>query len=136
MRFTSSFSGHVLCMFLCTIIFYFLLPMHRRELFWGQFFEMEILMDLHVLRSLEFENYIFRGCCVCVCLYCITAKQIMAETPNLLFYICIICIDGYMKLFKKIRQIVCIQGHTKEFENITVYGRNFFLMQFKMFRLH
>ena len=35
----------------------------------GQTFEIEILMDLHVLRSPESENHIFSGwsMCTCVC---------------------------------------------------------------------
>ena len=42
----------------------------EKVLFWGQIFEVEILNDLHVLRSLESENHIFSGCSVCarVCL--------------------------------------------------------------------
>ena len=45
------------------MIFNFLLQecMAEKELFWGQIFEMEILMDLHVLRSPESENHIFSG---------------------------------------------------------------------------
>ena len=42
------------------IPFYFLLPRSRKSIFLGgQIFEMEILMDLHVLRSSESEYHIF-----------------------------------------------------------------------------
>ena len=45
--------------------------MAEKVLFLGQLFEMEILMDLHVLRSPESENHIFsvwsEYVCVCVC---------------------------------------------------------------------
>ena len=39
----------------------------EKVLFLGQIFEMEILMDLHVLRSPESENLIFSKWSVCVC---------------------------------------------------------------------
>ena len=82
----------------------------------GQTFEMEILMDLHVLRSPDSENHIFSKwslcMCVCVCLcVCVsvinlTQKQIIAESSNLAFYIWVIgrC---YLKLFIKIGQKFC-----------------------------
>ena len=45
--------------------------MVEKVLLLGQIFEMEIIMDLHVLRSPESENHIFSDwsvCkCVCVC---------------------------------------------------------------------
>ena len=44
----------------------------RKYCFWVKFFEVQILMDLHVLRSPESENHIFSKwsvrMCVCVCL--------------------------------------------------------------------
>ena len=44
----------------------------EKVLIWGQIFEMEILIDLQVLRSLESEKHIFSVwsvcMCVCVCL--------------------------------------------------------------------
>ena len=79
-------------------------------MFLGQIFEMEILLDLHVLRSPESENHIFSvwpvcivslcvsmcvpvslslSLCVCVSVISITQKQITAETSNLVLYICI-----------------------------------------------
>ena len=129
-------------------------------MFWGQIFEMDILMDLHVLRSPESENLPFvcmyvclcacvsvclfvcvcmRVCvyvCACMCVYVISIsqKQIAAESSNLVFYICIIC-KCDLKLFIKIGQKLCVQGHTKEFLYITAYGRNFFLVNFRIFRV-
>ena len=49
--------------------FYFLLPIRRESIVFGQIFEMEILMDLHVLRSPESEKHIFslQSVCMCVC---------------------------------------------------------------------
>ena len=85
-----------------------------KALFLGQIFEMEILMDLHVMRAVESKNHIFSVCSVCmfvslcvclcacvsvcvsvctsvcVCVITTTQKQIAAETLNLVFYICII----------------------------------------------
>ena len=51
----------------------FSLVMVEKILFWGQIFEMEILMDLHVMRSPESENHFYAfglslSVCVCVCL--------------------------------------------------------------------
>ena len=44
----------------------------------------------------------------------VTPKQVKAATPNLIFYTFIIC-RCYLKLFMKVEEIVCVQGHTKEF---------------------
>ena len=106
------------CFFLFSFLFYFLLPINRESIVLGQIFEQEILMDLHVLRYLESENHIFSVCSVCMCvrvsLISITQKQIAAETSNLVFYICIRH-KCDLKLFIKIGQKLCVQGHTKEF---------------------
>ena len=90
----------------------------EKLLFLGRIFKMEISMDLYVLRSLESENHIFSVWSVCVCLcvsvISITHKQITAESSDLAFYFCVIgrC---YFKLFIKIGQKLCVQGHAKEF---------------------
>ena len=43
----------------------------KKVLFWSQIFEMEILMNLHLLKFSESENHFFSGwslcMCVCVC---------------------------------------------------------------------
>ena len=39
----------------------------KKVMFWSRIFEMEILMDLHVLRSPESENHIFSKWSVCIC---------------------------------------------------------------------
>ena len=52
----------------------------EKEPFWGQVFEMEILMDWHVSRSPESENDIYSGFCVWVSAISISQKQITAET--------------------------------------------------------
>ena len=69
--------------------------MLKKVLFLHQIFEMEILMDLHVLRSSESENDTF-GLSPSVCvrerenIFRVIQKQIAAKTPNLIFYSCII----------------------------------------------
>ena len=83
-------------------------------------------MDLHALRSPESGYDTFSGWCVnvCVCVLFIrkTPKQIIAETANLAFYICVIC--GYdLKNFMEIEKMV--REHTKELESTTTYGQNF-----------
>ena len=74
----------------------------------GQTFEMEILIDLQVLRFPELENRILAVdlcvyVCVCVPVINITQNQIAAQTSNLVF-----C--NYIKPDKNY-----VQGHTKEF---------------------
>ena len=51
--------------------YYFLLPISRQSIVLGWNFEMQTLMDIHVLRSPESENHIFSvwSVCMCVCLY-------------------------------------------------------------------
>ena len=87
--------------------------MVEQVLFWVQIYETEILMDLHVLRSPESENHIFRCCSVCVCVFRKTQKQITAETLDLAFYIFIICRWNF-KLFMRIEQVFCLLKYTKE----------------------
>ena len=50
--------------------------------------------------------------CVCVTFISITQKEIVAETSNLVFYICI-TYRCYLKLFIKIGQKLYVQGHPK-----------------------
>ena len=55
------------------------LRIEEKALFLGQIFVMEILMDLHILRSSEYENHIFSGWSVyvCVCLFvCLLSAQL------------------------------------------------------------
>ena len=48
-------------------LFNFLLAMYgRKSIVLGQIFEIDILMNLHVLSSIESENLIFNGWSVCV----------------------------------------------------------------------
>ena len=78
-----------------TIYYYFLLHINIESKFLGQIFEVEILMNLHILRSPESKNHIFSGwsvsvcsracvcadsVCVCVFFILITQKQITAES--------------------------------------------------------
>ena len=75
----------------------------------NQIFEQEILMDLHILRSPEYENHIL-AVLVCVYLLSESQKQIRVETLNLVFYICIM-FRYYLNLFIKIGQKVCTGTH-------------------------
>ena len=66
----------------------------------------------------ESKNLIFSGRSLCVCICArvpvinIKSKQIVTETPNLVFYFCIMC-RCFLKLFMKIERIVCVQKHKK-----------------------
>ena len=90
--------------------------MVEKVLLFGQIFEVEILIDLHVLSSHEFKNHIFSGLCMYVCasFITVTQKQIAAESSNLAFYICIIR-RYYLKRFIKIGQKLCVQERIKKF---------------------
>ena len=48
--------------------------MVEKVLFWGQISEVEILMDLHIMRSTESEIHIFSGCSVRMYVCSITQK--------------------------------------------------------------
>ena len=48
-------------------VYYFILAISREVLCLGHIFEVENLMDLYVLRSLESENHIFRVWSECMC---------------------------------------------------------------------
>ena len=71
------------------ILFTFSHPyMVERILFWGQIFEMEILMNLQVLRSPESENHVFSRwlgfATVRMSVNSIIQKQSAAETLSLI----------------------------------------------------
>ena len=71
----------------------------KKVLFLGQIFEVEILMDIHVLSSLESQNHIFSVwsvcvsvcmrvfvcACACVCVISTIQKQDTTESSNLVF---------------------------------------------------
>ena len=93
-------------------------------LFLVQIFEIDIFMDLYVLRPLSPKNTFAVGLslflcecacgvcvCVCVSLISISNKQNTTETPNLAFYIYLMYRCD-LKLFMKIGQIVLLQGHS------------------------
>ena len=82
----------------------------KKVLHRGQIFEIMILIDLHVLRASESKNHIFNGLCVSV--INITQNQFVAETPNLVLNIYIICRCN-LKFFMKIGKTICAQGYTK-----------------------
>ena len=80
----------------------------EKVLFLGHFFDMEILMNLQVLMSSKSKKHIF------TVHINITQKCIVAETSNLVFYVCIIS-RCHLKHFINIAQILREQRHTKVF---------------------
>ena len=87
-----------------------------------QIFEMEILMDLHSIKTPESENHIFIfGLGVSVCLTSIIQKRITVEISDLLFYLCSIYIC-YFKFFYKDRTKTLCQGHKKNFKTLRPIG--------------
>ena len=66
------------------MLFYFLLSIYmvKKVLFLGQFFEIEFLLFLHVLRSPESENQVFSGLSVCVCVCVCVCYQHNSKTNN------------------------------------------------------
>ena len=67
--------------------------MVEKELFLSQIFEMEVLMDLHVMKSLESENYIFNVWSVCmyVCMSAVSITQKTNHSRNIKFGILHLC---------------------------------------------
>ena len=56
--------------------FFFLLPITvEKELFSGQIFEIEFLMELHFLRAPESESYALSGWCVCISMYVLSVQH-------------------------------------------------------------
>ena len=84
------------------ILFSFSYPHIEKILFLGQIFEIKITMNLHVLRSPEFENRIL-AVGLCLSIISITGKQIAAEISNFVILIWIIC-SCYLKFFIKMGQ--------------------------------
>ena len=118
-------------------LFYFLLRMCGREskvVFGsnfrnGDFYEF-IRLEVPWIRKSHFERL-----ALYLSVICIIQLQMTAETSNLLFYIGILW-RCHLKLFRKIGQNHCVQGHTKGFWCITAYGQNFVLVHFIIFILH
>ena len=103
---------------------YLLLSMIEKVLCLGKILEMESFVDLHILKSAEYENHIFSfGLYMSLRMspISITQKRITEETPILLSLI-FNTWKYYLKLFMKFGRIVYNQGNTKEFENIMVYA--------------
>ena len=82
--------------------------MVEKVIFLDRIFEMEILMDLHFMRS---ENHIYSSWSLCVSVIS-TQTLITGETSNFVFYI-FIQYRCSLKLFIKIEQKLCVQEHTK-----------------------
>ena len=100
------------------LFFIFFLPMYAREkIVFRKIFSKFRIWFIYTFWGLRNPNITFLmislyGICVCVFFICITQKLIVAETLNLVFYICIIY-RCYLKLFMNIGQMICVQRHTK-----------------------
>ena len=88
--------------------------MITKIIFWGEIFEMAILMDVFVLRFPETENHIFNGRSVCVWLLSAQLKNKLYEAPNLEFYI-LIHVDAAWNLYFRMNDKVCVQGWQKKY---------------------
>ena len=64
------------------VLFTKVLSLILKVLFSRQIFEMEVLIDLHFLRSPSSENHIFNGEAVCKSVISITLKYIIPEISN------------------------------------------------------
>ena len=97
--------------FYLLLIHYFLLSINRESIILGSIWVVivEILMNFHILRSLESENQNFSSWSVYVSFISITQKHMTAESSSLPFYISIIC-RCYFKLFVKIKQKLCTEA--------------------------
>ena len=81
-----------------------------------QIFEIETLMDLHVLKPSESENYVFSSWIMRVCIISTSQKQNVAENANFVFFLYVM--HRYlMKLFIKIEQKVCAKKYTLKMED-------------------
>ena len=75
MRVTEIYFGHSVNYIITFFIFTSLYPCMIQKVFiLGQFFEMQILMDLHVLKSPESENDIFSRWSLSLCVYLFSAQ--------------------------------------------------------------
>ena len=93
--------------------YYFLLPISRESIVLGSKWTFWWIDTIWGLLDPKITFLAFSLCvCVCVSVISITQKQITAETSNFVFYICI-TYRCYLKLFMKIGQKLCVQGHTK-----------------------
>ena len=59
--------------------------MVEKVFFLGHIFEIEILMDLHVMRTPELENHIFSIRSVCLCLLSVQLENILQQ-KHLIWY--------------------------------------------------
>ena len=118
-RFLRTFFWLYLNIFTFTFLFFLFSLTHvmvEKVLFLSQNFELEISMNLHVMKTPKSEKHIFglRVCaCLCVCHQYNSKTNYSRNTKiGILYFIIYTC---YLKLFIKISQKLCVQGHTKEF---------------------
>ena len=75
----------------------------------------ESIVFVSSLRNENFERSIYLVVDVRVSVTSITEKQIIAQTPNLVIYICI----THSAILEGMKNRVCVQEHTKDSYNIT-----------------
>ena len=93
------------------------IAMFFKPFFLNQTFEMVIFKVLHAFKITESKNHIFSvwTACKCLCVYYKhIPKKITTVISNLVFYICMIY-SGYLKLFMKIGQKICVHWLAKEY---------------------
>ena len=97
-------------------------------------------MELHLLKSPEFENYIFIWWCEYICMFVSVCYQHNSKINDSRKFkvstLNIYNLEMLLNLFTKVDLKVRVQGHIKEFGHITIHGQNFFLMHFGIFRLY
>ena len=101
----------------CLYFYYKKLYNKRKYCFGVNFFKMHIMMEIHILRSLAYENQIFYHLVwVCLSIISITSKRLIVEPPNFIFCMNIIC-RCYLKFFYE--NLTSNLQHTKQFQHIT-----------------
>ena len=96
--------------------------MVEKELFWGQIFKMDILVDLHILWLTKWINLFFRGWSKCVFIITEKTKCNIQNIRNSKFGVTYVC---FLKHFMKIGQNVCVQGDMQIFNTLWPLDRIF-----------
>ena len=109
--------------------------MVAKVLFLGQIFEIDILIDLHVLRSLESKNQIFIGWSVCLTTcYHHYWKNRVQQKLQVWFSSLLKYANNTWNFSWSSERILCILQHMKQY--ITAYDQNFLLVHLSIFKLH
>ena len=117
--------------------FYFLLRIRRESIVLGSTFRTR---DFNVFIRFEVpwirKSLFFFKFSLSVCVSVISIAQSIWQLNLQIWYSAFLWqIWCYLKFFIKIAQKLGGQGHTKEFQHIMAYGRNFVLVRFRIFIL-